>query len=80
MILSIVECALTVDIFILLEKDEPNEKNTIVFGLHARCEVKDPRRTGITSLFSLGYISVERKRRGDNLLSFVLAHLRCPFP
>lgn len=27
------------------EKDEPNEKNTIVFGLHARCERGAPRRT-----------------------------------
>lgn len=27
------------------EKDEPNEKNTIVFGLHARCERGDARRT-----------------------------------
>ncbi|XP_021745054.1 DNA-directed RNA polymerases I and III subunit rpac1-like [Chenopodium quinoa] len=27
------------------EKDEPNEKNTIVFGLHSRCEQKEPRRS-----------------------------------
>ncbi|GAB2279804.1 hypothetical protein Dimus_014443 [Dionaea muscipula] len=27
------------------EKDLPNEKNTIVFGLHASCPKKDPRRT-----------------------------------
>jgi len=39
-------------LFYLVEKDEPNEKNTIVFGLHARCERGAPRRTG--EYFSLG--------------------------
>lgn len=71
--MSILECALMVDSFILLEKDEPNEKNTIVFGLHARCEKKDPRRTGITSLFSLGYIFVEKRGGWGGL--FVCCHL-----
>ncbi|KAH9607188.1 hypothetical protein KSS87_021254 [Heliosperma pusillum] len=32
------------------EKDEPNEKNTIVFGLHARCKRGAQRLTGITLL------------------------------
>ncbi|XP_056693324.1 uncharacterized protein [Spinacia oleracea] len=27
------------------EKDEPNEKNTIVFGLHAQCNRGEPRRS-----------------------------------
>lgn len=36
-----------------LDKDTPNEKNTVVFRLHARCERAKPRLTGI-SLVSFG--------------------------
>lgn len=32
--------------FLTVANDTPNEKNTIVFKLHARCKRGEPRRTG----------------------------------